>query len=98
MPCNFRGFQFCVDAIRINVEQPDETRTAAKLYAMVAELTHEEPRKVERAIRHAVESTMTHGNDEAVYKIFGATIRPDKAKPTNFQFIKRMALHISDLL
>lgn len=47
--------------------------------------------RVERAIRHLIEVTWARGNWEVLNRYFGNTISADKGKPTNGEFIARVA-------
>jgi two-component system response regulator (stage 0 sporulation protein A) len=50
---------------------------------------------VERAIRHAIESAWSGRNNiHAVHKFFKYSIRNDKGKPTNSEFIALIADNI----
>ncbi|MGM9588577.1 MAG: sporulation initiation factor Spo0A C-terminal domain-containing protein [Faecousia sp.] len=47
--------------------------------------------RVERAIRHLIEVTWCRGDLEVLDKYFGNTISASRGKPTNGEFIARMA-------
>lgn len=47
--------------------------------------------RVERAIRHLVEVTWTRGDMEILSRYFGNTISATRGKPTNGEFIARLA-------
>ena len=47
--------------------------------------------RVERAIRHLIEVTWSRGDLEVLNRYFGNTLSPEKGKPTNGEFIARMA-------
>lgn len=47
--------------------------------------------RVERAIRHAIETAWSRGSLEYINNIFGYTINAFKAKPTNSEFIAMLA-------
>jgi len=46
---------------------------------------------VERAIRHAIEVAWGRGNMEMINKIFGYTVKLEKGKPTNSEFMAMIA-------
>ena len=58
---------------------------------MVAEKYDTTPSRVERAIRHAIELAWDRGNTDMISHYFGYTINLEKGKPTNGEFIARMA-------
>lgn len=47
--------------------------------------------RVERAIRHLIEIVFTRCDYDVINQYFGNSIHPDKGKPTNGEFIARMA-------
>ncbi|MCL2811216.1 MAG: sporulation transcription factor Spo0A [Clostridia bacterium] len=65
-----------------------------RLYPMLAESFDSTPSRVERSIRHAIESTVNKGNMDALHHIFGNTMDPQKGKPTNGEFIAMLAEYV----
>lgn len=61
------------------------------LYPEVAAHFDTTASRVERGIRHLIEVMFTRGNNEILYGYFGNTISADRAKPTNGEFIARLA-------
>lgn len=61
------------------------------LYPQLALEFDTTPARVERAIRHMIEVTWTRGDMEILEKYFGNTISASRGKPTNGEFIARMA-------
>jgi two-component system response regulator (stage 0 sporulation protein A) len=49
------------------------------------------PARVERAIRHLIEVTWARGDLDILEKYFGNTVSASRGKPTNGEFIARMA-------
>lgn len=47
--------------------------------------------RVERAIRHLIEITWTRGDVDVLNRYFGNTVSPERGKPTNGEFIARIA-------
>ena len=47
--------------------------------------------RVERAMRHLIEVTWTRGDWEVLRRYFGNTVSPDRGKPTNGEFVARLA-------
>lgn len=58
-----------------------------ELYQRLAKEFNTTPQRVERAIRHSIEACWEYGNLEAMDEIFGYSIKADKGKPTNSEFI-----------
>ena len=49
------------------------------------------PARVERAICHLIEVTWSRGDLDILEKYFGNTVSASRGKPTNGEFIARMA-------
>ena len=62
-----------------------------ELYPAVASKNHTTPSRVERAIRHAIEIAWNRGRLETIEGLFGYTVKTDKGKPTNSEFIAIIA-------
>jgi hypothetical protein len=63
-------------------------------YRRCAEAFQTTPGAVERCLRVAVESVFTQGNMQAIERCFGATVDPDKGKPTNRAFLIKAAEYL----
>ena len=61
------------------------------LYPQLAVEFDTTPARVERAIRHLIEVTWSRGDLDVLEKYFGNTISASRGKPTNGEFIARMA-------
>ena len=61
------------------------------LYPQLAVEFDTTPARVERAIRHLIEVTWSRGDLDILDRYFGNTISASKGKPTNGEFIARMA-------
>lgn len=61
------------------------------LYPQLAARFDTTAARVERAIRHLVEVTWSRGDMDVLMRYFGNTVSPDKGKPTNGEFIARLA-------
>ncbi|MCL1965370.1 MAG: response regulator [Firmicutes bacterium] len=57
------------------------------LYPMIGSTCGASGNSVERAVRHAIESTWTRGNMEVLHHVFGNSIDPQRGKPTNSECI-----------
>jgi len=66
------------------------------LYPQLAVEFETTPARVERAIRHLIEVTWSRGDLEVLNKYFGNTISASRGKPTNGEFIARIANVIRD--
>ena len=61
------------------------------LYPQLAVEFDTTPARVERAIRHLIEVTWCRGDMDILEKYFGNTVSASRGKPTNGEFIARMA-------
>ena len=61
------------------------------LYPQLAARFDTTAARVERAIRHLVEVTWSRGDLKVLERYFGNTVSPEKGKPTNGEFIARLA-------
>lgn len=52
------------------------------------------PASVERCLRIAVESVFTQGSMSGIERLFGATIDPERGKPTNRAFLMQAVQHL----
>ena len=62
-----------------------------ELYPAIASMNNTTPSRVERAIRHAIEIAWNRGKLETLDSLFGYTVKTDKGKPTNSEFIAIIA-------
>ena len=69
-------------------------RILANLYPKIAATHNTTVTRVERSIRHAIGVCMDRGDDKAIYKIFGQSIKSSKGKPTNKEFILALTEHV----
>lgn len=61
------------------------------LYTECARHFQTTPASVERCLRIAVESIFTHGSMRGIERYFGATVDPERGKPTNRAFLLQAA-------
>lgn len=61
------------------------------LYPQLAATFETTASRVERGIRHLIEVTWNRGDMDVLNRYFGNTVSPDKGKPTNGEFLARMA-------
>ena len=95
MPQHVLGFRYNVEAIRLAVEDKSIiNEITCRLYPEVAKVCNTTASRVERAIRHGVEIAWDRGGLDTLAKYFGNTISATKGKPTNSEFIARIADHI----
>ena len=65
-----------------------------ELYPQIAKVYNTVPHRVERAIRHAIEVSMSRIDYDFYQEVFGSSISPDKGKPTNWEYISALVDYI----
>lgn len=97
IPANIRGYRYIRTAIIECVENGNYLNSITKLlYPKVAEKHNTTPTKVERAIRHAIDSAWHNGDKENIYSYFG--YKSETLRPTNSKFISLATDKISLIL
>lgn len=92
IPANIKGYDFLRDAIIMSVNNKQVLTSVTKLlYPSVAHLHETTGTSVERAIRHAIEVAWSRGKTETLDALFGYTIKKEKGKPTNSEFVSMVA-------
>ena len=85
------GYRYLVFFIKETVNDPGFINAICKAYSSVADKVGTTGSRVERGVRHAVESAWERGDIDVLHKYFGNTVSADKGKPTNKEFICRLA-------
>ena len=88
IPASLNGYNFLRTAILMAIEDESLVRAITKrLYPAVARKHGSTSSRVERAMRHAIESAWDRGDVEVLNTYFGYTIHNGRGKPTNSEFI-----------
>ena len=99
IPTSIKGYRYAVTAILLLVKQPDMADGITRaLYPTVAKLHDTTASRVERAIRHGVEVAWSRCDIEVLTGYFGNTVSIDKGKPTNSEFLTRMAEAVQEAM
>ena len=92
IPAHLLGYAYLQAAIRMVAEQPEAAYAITGIvYPGVAMSYSTTAQLVERAIRHAVERGWTRCDSAMQERYFGGKIRQGRTKPTNAEFIARIA-------
>ncbi len=97
VPAHIKGYHYLREAIILAVKDIEIINAITKiLYPTVARKFSTTPSRVERAIRHAIETAWNRGDLDTLNKFFGYTVSNTKGKPTNSEFIAMIAdkLHL----
>ena len=88
VPAHIKGYQYLREAIILSVNNTEMMGSVTKLlYPTVAKTFKTTSSRVERAIRHAIETAWDRGDVDVLNGMFGYTISVGKGKPTNSEFI-----------
>jgi two-component system response regulator (stage 0 sporulation protein A) len=91
-PDHLVGHPYVVEAVLLVVRDRTILNSITfGLYPQVAARFDTTAARVERAIRHLVEVTWSRGDMDVLMRYFGNTVSAEKGKPTNGEFIARLA-------
>lgn len=92
IPAHYKGYRYLKDAISMVIEDVELLGQVTKgLYPAIAERHNTSPDKVERAMRHAIETAWSRGDMEVLHKTFGYSVDANRGRPTNSSFIAKLA-------
>lgn len=92
VPAHLKGYHYLRDAILLSGRDIEAVSSVTKLlYPAVAKRFKTTDQKVERAIRNAIEVSWVRGNDEIFEELFGYSAATGKSRPTNSEYIARIA-------
>lgn len=97
IPASLKGYVYLRRAIEIAFLCLDAVVGGVTkiIYPAVAEACHTTPSRVERAMRHAIETGWMRGNIDTIENIFSYSYSSEKGKPTNGEFIANIADHLA---
>ncbi|NMB45915.1 MAG: sporulation transcription factor Spo0A [Firmicutes bacterium] len=92
IPAHYKGYQYLKDAIFMVVDNPERLGQVTKvLYPAIAKRNKTSPDKVERAMRHAIETAWSRGDMDVLHRTFGYSVDANRGRPTNSSFIAKIA-------
>lgn len=92
VPEHLSGYGYLVDAVLLTIREPDYLRhVTGRLYPDVAKKHGSTGKRVERAMRHAIETAWCRCALDDIARYFGNTICPSRGKPVNSEFIARVS-------
>ena len=96
VPAHHRGYHMLRDAIRMYAQSdnPIDLRITLDVYPRLGEIHDCHAKVVEHAIRTSIEYAWVHGDLNAIHAYFGYTVDDTRGKPSNAEFIMRMAEHV----
>lgn len=95
VPAHLKGYHYLRDAIILSGKDMEVVSSVTKLlYPTIAKHFKTTDQKVEHAIRNAIEVSWSRGNVETFEKIFGYSVASGRTRPTNSEYIARIADNI----
>lgn len=92
VPAHLKGYHYLREAILLSGRDMEVVSSVTKLlYPTIAKRFKTTDQKVERAIRNAIEVSWTRGNSETFEKLFGYSALSGRNRPTNSEYIARIA-------
>ncbi len=92
VPAHLKGYHYLRDAIMLSEKDMNVVSSVTKLlYPTIARHFRTTDQKVERAIRNAIEVSWSRGNVNTFEKMFGYSVRTGRTRPTNSEYIARIA-------
>ncbi|MCQ2538821.1 MAG: sporulation initiation factor Spo0A C-terminal domain-containing protein [Acetatifactor sp.] len=92
VPAHLKGYHYLRDAIMLSGKDMEVVSSVTKLlYPTIAKHFKTTDQKVERAIRNAIEVSWLRGNTETFEKMFGYSAASGRMRPTNSEYIARIA-------
>lgn len=92
VPAHLKGYHYLREAILLTGRDMEAVSSVTKLlYPAVARRFRTTDQKVERAIRNAIEVSWSRGNAETFEEMFGYSQASGKSRPTNSEYIARVA-------
>lgn len=92
VPAHLKGYHYLRKAILLSEDSMSALSSVTKkLYPAIAEEFETSEQKVERAIRNAIEVSWSRGDAGTIEELFGYSAASGKARPTNSEYIARIA-------
>ncbi len=92
IPAHLKGYHYLREAVLISEQDMEIVTSVTKLlYPSIAKRYHTTEQKVERAIRNAIEVSWKRGNVLIFEEMFGYSSQSGRQRPTNSEYIFRLA-------
>lgn len=92
VPAHLKGYFYLRDAILLSGKDMTVVGSVTKLlYPAIAKRFHTTDQKVERAIRSVIEVSWARGNTNTFQEMFGYSPLTGRTRPTNSEYIARIA-------
>lgn len=92
VPAHLKGYHYLREAILLSGKDMEVVSSVTKLlYPTIAKRFKTTDQKVERAIRNAIEVSWSRGNTDTFESLFGYSVLQGRNRPTNSEYIARIA-------
>lgn len=92
IPAHLQGYHYLRESIKLIIDHPEYISGITKImYPKVASKFETTPCRVERAIRHALESSYNKGKMIRLNDVLGLQVLNNNEKPTNSEFVALIA-------
>ena len=92
VPSHIKGYEYIREGIGLMYNDPSMLGAITKeMYPKIASIYDTTSSRVERAIRHAIETSWNRGDYDLMEELFGHSGDFDRARPTNSEFIATLA-------
>ena len=92
VPAHLKGYYYIRNSILMCCRDMEvATRVTKLLYPVIAKQFRTSTPMVERGIRSAIEAFWSDGSADTYEEIFGYSIKSGKTRPTNSEYIARIA-------
>lgn len=92
IPAHLRGYYYLREAVLLSAADMELVGSVTKLlYPVIAKEYKTTLQRVERAIRNAIEVSWERGNPDVFEELFGFSRLTGSARPTNSEYIARIA-------
>jgi two-component system response regulator (stage 0 sporulation protein A) len=89
---HLQGYKYLKDSIKLVMKDPNYINNVTKkLYPEIAKKHSTTAYRVERGIRHALDTSFTKGKMVKLNKLFGFDVLSLEDKPTNSEFVALIA-------
>jgi len=95
VPPHLLGYRYLREAIALIVAKMDRIKAVTGVYEEVAKRYGTTKACVERSMRHAIESAWSRCPAEQIERVFGYTLKLDKDKPSNSEFLAMLSDRVS---
>lgn len=92
VPNHIKGYEYLGEAIELVCKDREQIHLITKsLYPSIAKKFKTTPSRVERAIRHSIETAFNNLDANTIYDLFGNTVNWNSGRVTNSHFIAALS-------